>query len=85
MFTTFLSSFNGFDAVLHNICKCLSKLPPIAHHAEFALRRVEDEGESRVRDLMQEQRLAGDLVDVLVAEHGLGHAREVGEFVDHPP
>ena len=38
-----------------------------------------------MRDLVQEQRLARDLVDVLVAEHRLGHAREVGEFVDHPP
>ena len=28
---------------------------------------------------------AGDLVDILLAEHRLGHAREVGEFVDHPP
>ena len=37
-----------------------------------------------MRDLVQEQRLARDLVHILVAEHRLGHAREVGEFVDHP-
>ena len=37
-----------------------------------------------MRDLVQEQRLARDLVDILLAEHRLGHAREVGEFVDHP-
>jgi hypothetical protein len=38
-----------------------------------------------VRDLVQEQRLARDLVDVLVLNTGFGHAREVGEFVHHAP
>ena len=38
-----------------------------------------------MRDLVQEQRRAGDVMDILLAEHRLGHAREVGEFVDHPP
>ena len=47
-------------------------------------RRLEREADRRMRDLVQEQRLARDLVDVLVAEHRLGHPREVGEFVDHP-
>ena len=40
-------SFNGFDAVLDDICKRLSQLATVAHHAEIALRRVEDEAESR--------------------------------------
>ncbi len=38
-----------------------------------------------MRDFVQEQRLARDLMHVLHAEDRLGHAREVGEFVDHPP
>ncbi len=38
-----------------------------------------------MRDFVQEQRLARDLDDILVAEDGLGHPREGGEFVDHPP
>ena len=29
--------------------------------------------------------LTRDFVNVLLAKDGLGHAREVGEFVDHPP
>ena len=36
-------------------------------------------------DLVKEKRLPGDIVDVLAPKHRLGHAREVREFVDHPP
>ena len=35
-------------------------------------------------DLVEEQGVAGDLGDRLLAEDRLGHAREGGEFVDHP-
>ena len=36
-------------------------------------------------DLVEEQGLADDVGDLLLAEDRLGHAREGGEFVDHPP
>ena len=36
-----------------------------------------------MRDFVQKQRLARDLVDILLTERGLRHAGEVGEFVDH--
>src|SRR6187455_1697255 len=35
-------------------------------------------------NFVQEQRRASNVVDILLAEHRLGHSREVGEFVDHP-
>jgi hypothetical protein len=34
-------------------------------------------------DLVQEHRLARDLVDIFLAEDGFGHAREIGKFIDH--
>ena len=46
---------------------------------------VEREADLGMRDLVEEQRLAGDLGQRLLGEGGLGHARERGEFVDHPP
>ena len=85
VFAAILPSFNGFYAVLHDIGERLTELPAITHHAEFAFWRVEDERDPGMGDLMQEQGLARDLVDVLVAEHRLGHARKVREFVDHTP
>ena len=36
-----------------------------------------------MRDFVEEQRGARDVVDIGALEHRLGHAREVGEFVDH--
>ena len=81
--TTITSTFNCFNAILDDVRQRLGKLSTVAHHAELALRRVEHEADRRVRDFVQEQGLAGDLMDVLVAEHRLGHPREVGEFVDH--
>ena len=44
---------------------------------------VDAEVDAGMRDLVEEQRGAGDVMDILLAEHRLGHAREVGEFVDH--
>ena len=36
-------------------------------------------------DLVEEERLTGDLGQRLRREGRLGHAREIGEFVDHAP
>ena len=75
--------FNRFDRVLDDIGQRLAELAAVADHHELALERLDDEADPGMRDFVQEQRLAGDLVDILLAEHRLGHAREVGEFVDH--
>src|ERR1043165_5571925 len=83
MLSTITPSFNRFYAIFDDVCQCLSELAAVANHAELALRRLERESDCGMRDLVEEQRLTRDLVDVLVAEHGLWHAREVGEFVDH--
>ena len=77
-------ALNGFDAVLDDIGKRLAKLAAVADHWEITARRVELEGDRGMRDLVQEQRLARDLEDVGLTEHRLWHAREIGEFIDHP-
>src|SRR3546814_8038425 len=46
---------------------------------------LEREMNVRMRDLVQEQRLAADIDERFLAKDRLGHAREGGEFVDHPP
>ncbi len=84
MLAATLPGFNGFHRIFHDICECLAKLAAIANHREFALGRVDREQDSGMGDFVQEQRLAGDGMDILLAERRLGHAREVGEFIDHP-
>src|SRR6478672_3540629 len=64
MLTTIPPTLNGFNAILDNIRESLRKLATVAHHAEIALRGLEDKGDRRVRDLVKEQRLTSDLVDI---------------------
>src|SRR5688572_21712807 len=77
--------FNGFNTVFYNIGESLGELAAIANHWELAFRRLERERDGGMRNLVQEQRLADDVVDILLAKHRLGHACEIREFVDHPP
>jgi len=46
---------------------------------------IELEADPRMRDLVQEQRLTGDVEKRFLTKHRLGHPGERGEFVDHPP
>ena len=72
-------------AFLTTLVSAWRELAAIADQWKLAFRRVEPEGDRRMRDFVQEHRLAGDLVVVRLAEHRLGHPREVREFVDHAP
>src|SRR5690349_10176085 len=52
--TTIPSTFNGFYAVLDDICQGLGELSAITDHAEIALRRLEREGNRGMSDLVEE-------------------------------
>ena len=69
--------------ILDDIGQCPAKLAAVADQPDVGAGRVDAEVDARVRDLMEEQGGAGNVMDILLAEHRLGHAREVGEFVDH--
>ena len=73
------------DPVLDDVGQRLAELAAVADQERRRLGRVEREGDVGMGDLVQEQGLAGDLGDRFLAEDRLGHAREGGEFVDHPP
>ena len=72
-----------FHRILDDIGQCPAKLAAVADQPDVGAGRVDAEVDARVRDLMEEQGGAGNVMDILLAEHRLGHAREVGEFVDH--
>src|SRR5436190_14045226 len=74
MLTTISAGFNGFNTVFHNIGERLGELPSIADHAELPARRVDGEVDRGMSDFVKEQRLTGDVVHILLAEHGFGHA-----------
>ena len=61
----------------------MAQLAAVGNHLEFALWRVKLELDAGMRDFVQEQCLTGDVVDILLAKHGLGHAREARKFVNH--
>jgi len=68
--------FNRFDGILHKICQRLPELAPIADHRWGDIGHVEFEGDRRMRDFMEEQRLTHDIDERFLTEHRLGHPRE---------
>ena len=74
-----------FGRVLDQIGQRLTNLTAIADQVGPGLRAFELEADRRMRDFVQEQCLARNVAQLLIAEGGLRHAREGGELVHHAP
>jgi len=64
------------DRVFHDIRQRLTQLPPVTDHQRRLFGNVKSELNAGMRYFVQEQRLAGDIDQILFAKHGFRHPRK---------